>query len=305
MITITSERGLEHIDSWEDVATRPGFVQDVDPAAVALDAIIGNYQEAEPVRCGLSTCRQPHGRGYLVTLRDGRLTNIGKDCGRNYFGVDFETMRGTFDRDLLRQERREIIVAAQHRAEALVAEIAELRGGQYGADWLHKQTRALLTNGVLPSYVVTAIDRMIRDRDGSISIEREATQEEIELIEAAERRRVEKPHYIGEDVGLIDALFVLYPENNLRELVLRLGHVLDEVRAANVDDMTGPAMGHLVKAVAEIDENMDRLRSTVKAGVRLLNPRNIGQLVHLARSEEDQRGITRFAKSLGRAERPN
>ena len=39
---------------------------DVDPKAVKLETIIGNYTQSDFVRCGLSTCHTKHGKGYLV-----------------------------------------------------------------------------------------------------------------------------------------------------------------------------------------------------------------------------------------------
>src|SRR5262245_30741678 len=127
MITLNTERGLVHVESWQEVLELPGFVPELDPETARLDAIIGSYLMPEEVPCGLSNCRQPHNRGYLVTTKDGRVTNMGQYCGRRHFAVDFETLRRTFDRDTLRKQRRELITAAKHRIDAITAEVTALR----------------------------------------------------------------------------------------------------------------------------------------------------------------------------------
>ncbi len=107
MITLNSDRGLVQIDSWTDIETRPGFVKDLDPTAHKLKSIIGRYVFSDRIRCGLSNCHTPHAKGYIVVTEDGHETNIGKDCGKTYFGVDFEILSGQFERDLAASQNRE------------------------------------------------------------------------------------------------------------------------------------------------------------------------------------------------------
>jgi hypothetical protein len=106
MITLNGEKELTRIHDWADILARPGFDGQLDPNAHELEAIIGSYALRDKIPCGLSNCRTPHGRGYLVATKDGRTTNIGKDCGRVYFGVDFETMLSQFTRDIAAKEHR-------------------------------------------------------------------------------------------------------------------------------------------------------------------------------------------------------
>ena len=98
MITLNIEQGLIDLDSWDDLLTRPGFIATLDPKEHELHGVIGRYHEFEKQPCGLTECRTPHLRGYVVTTKEGLLTNIGKDCGKKYFGVEFENMSRDFDR---------------------------------------------------------------------------------------------------------------------------------------------------------------------------------------------------------------
>lgn len=106
MITLNSEQGLTSIENWEDIELRPGFVKDLNPSDHQLDSIIGRYMFKDKIRCGLSNCHTLHEKGYIVTTKGGMSTNMGKDCGKKYFGVDFETMSKKFDRDITAAENR-------------------------------------------------------------------------------------------------------------------------------------------------------------------------------------------------------
>jgi len=100
MITISTEKGLFRVQQWDDVCTRPGFTPDLDPVAFPLRAIIGRYVFGEQVRCGLKHFHTMHNHGYIVVAENGKETNIGKDCGKRYFSVDFEQTKRWFERDL-------------------------------------------------------------------------------------------------------------------------------------------------------------------------------------------------------------
>lgn len=144
MITINTEKQLVRIDSWEQVLERPGFNDNLDPTKHELKAIIGRYAFKDKFRCGLSNCHTPHNRGYLVVTKDGLETNLGKDCGRNHFGVDFNDMSRQFERDMTEKENRETLWSFQFKLDEHFQAIDDLRRADRGADWVHKKSRPLL-----------------------------------------------------------------------------------------------------------------------------------------------------------------
>jgi len=109
MITINVNDEIVKVDTWEDIVQRPFYRGDLDPGKHELGSIIGRYLFGEKVRCGLSNCHTPHGRGFLVKTKDGLETNIGKDCGSTYFGVDFDDQSRQFERDLAERDGRELL----------------------------------------------------------------------------------------------------------------------------------------------------------------------------------------------------
>jgi hypothetical protein len=133
MITLNSDRGLVRVEDWEDICTRPGFTGNLNPAKHQLASIIGRYVFGFVIRCGLSNCHTPHTRGYIVTTKDGLETNIGKDCGKVYFGVDFEEQARQFDRDMTDQENRELLWNFTFKIDEFDERVRALRAGARGA----------------------------------------------------------------------------------------------------------------------------------------------------------------------------
>lgn len=272
MITLNSERGLVQIEDWADIESRPGFVKNLDPSAHRLKAIIGRYVFPEKIRCGLSNCHTPHAKGYIVVTEDGHETNIGKDCGKTYFGVDFEVLSRQFDEDLTAAQNRETLATFGFQLDEFEARIKELRAAECGADWVYKNTRALLSAGRgCPEEVVRRIERMIRSRNPEVTVERLATEEEVQEIEARERRTVRRPHYTVEPIGHISGLESLYPENDLRELlVMDLQTRTGEFRELSISTLTHAELRRWTKWITSVESTLARAEAAVASGRLLL-----------------------------------
>lgn len=96
MITISVERGLVRLSSWDEVYETPGFIRALDSKSTALKEIIGVYSFSGRQPCGLKSCKQPHSNGYLVTTTDGQVTNLGSVCGKTAFSVAFTSLQKVF-----------------------------------------------------------------------------------------------------------------------------------------------------------------------------------------------------------------
>ena len=133
MIVLGNQRELIRVETWEDITTRPGFDGNLNPANQKLASIIGQYGFKDQVPCGLSNCHTLHQRGYIVVTKEGRETNIGKDCGKNYFGVDFEELSAKFTRDIREKENREKLWSLSFRLEDVNAQIYRKSAGSVAA----------------------------------------------------------------------------------------------------------------------------------------------------------------------------
>ncbi len=289
MIILNSSKELIRVESWADIEARPGFTQNLDPSCHELASIIGRYAFTDRIRCGLSNCHTPHIRGYIVCTKDGRETNIGKDCGKNYFGVDFELQTRQFDQDITDKENRERLWSCKFRLEELKLQTQTLRTQPNGADWVFHTSRHLVESGrMVPSAIVRKITNLVKTRQNVLVGEREATQAEVEQMEVARGRKLPRPQYVEVPIAELQGMDALSPENDLRQLlVLDIEQRLRDFESLEIDSMTSGALSHWNKWVTSIEPTLDRATAAVEAGRRLLRLENLQPLLSLL-DERDQ-----------------
>lgn len=303
MINISTEDGLtERLERWEDVTSRPKFVANVDADAAQLKHIMGNYEFDAPVLCGLAGCRQPHGKGYLVQLKDGRETNLGKDCGKKYFGDVFRFAKRRYDSARRDQENRLSLSALQNQLPQLRQRVMDIRQGQFGADWAHKLLQKLLQRGYgLPDALVTEIGKLVRARNPRVMRDRLATKEELDQLEAAAvgERRLPRPYYIQEPAGTIDGLPALYAENSLRDLlVVGITVDLDQIEGKDVSSLASKDLTALSKRTSDLEARFTRAEQSLAEARKLLRQSNLRLLEVRLTESRDRQGFADFLKTL-------
>lgn len=296
MIEIKRDKEIIRVESMDAVRARPGFNPNLDPAKHALDSIIGRYVESDMVICGLSNCRTPHVRGYIVSTKDGQETNIGKDCGKKYFGVDFETQSRRFDRDIAEKEYRDQMWSFNFQLDALKERIREMRDGDGGADWIQTRTRYLLIPGKGCPEVIQALRDMIRVRRRTLQITRPASEEEAIQLEVAQGRKVPRPAYITEDLTEVDGIEALYPENDLHELlIMKVAQRIAELEILDIDTLAHKDLRMWVQWIHAVEQTMDNAQKAIAYGRSLLTRANLSPFEHII---QDKRSITPFRKFL-------
>jgi hypothetical protein len=301
MIVLNSEKEIIKISNWDDIKTRPGFNENLNPSNHELKSIIGRYGFKDQVSCGLSTCHSPHNRGYLVVTKDGQETNIGKDCGKNYFGVDFETMSAQLDRDLTEKENRDRLWSFSFSLDGLKQKISALRHQQNGVDWVYKYSRRLIDkNDEVPSAITKQIHQMVKTRKSVLSIEQELNPKEIQELELAEGRTISyRPVYIAKPIASIDGLEVLYPENNLKQIVVNeLEEKVKQFEQLDIDKITFNDLRTWTKWIGTVDNLFEQADRALLYGTKLLKEKNLGCLQHLLKQSEEKRVFSKFTKSL-------
>jgi len=294
MITIRDGEDAElvHVETWQEILQRPGYSGDVNPAEITLKAIIGSYVFGSEVPCGLSSCHQGHRRGYLVATSTGVVTNLGHVCGKSYFGVDFESMRRAFDREMRIQSYREQLAAFKLRIPELLESIEELRFRERGADWVNRGAKALLAPGELPEQIRSALQTMVRAADDRIFLIREATAREREIVAQQQRDRDDEkggPRYVREQIGTLAGIQALQADADLREiLIIDLEAGLDRLAAMDVDSAQERELSRESRWASEVEGKLDRVGRIVAAGAALLERANLTQLLALAGSDRER-----------------
>ena len=196
--------------------------------------------------------------------------------------------------------RRQRLGGFQNRAHHYLDTIDQLRHGQIGADWVYKTSRALVSKAAtMPDEVVQCISGMAKARDGTITRQRQATEQEVDDIEARENRRIQRPHYVSESIGMLQGLAVLFPENNLRQiLVVDLFPKLVQLRQLSVDTMREADLASWDKWAAGIDQKLDQAKEAIHHGTLLLRKANLAQLNELLEDQADREIFAHFISKL-------
>lgn len=300
MITLSTEKGLIKIESWDDIESRPGFVKDLDPTEKKLDSIIGRYIFKDKIRCGLSNCHTQHAKGYIVTTTDGHETNIGKDCGKTYFGVDFKTLSRKFDRDVTESENREKLWSFSFQLEELDKQLSEIRNKKCGANWVHKYSQQLVTpNKGCPEEVVRQLSSMVRNRNNILTKQRIASDQEVEDIEAIENRKVARPYYVEERLAEISGIEALYPENDLRQLLmLDLESNLKAFKEKDIDHLSYEELRHWAKWIGTVEATIEKADFAIAQGHKLLNKDNLAPFLQVLEDRDDIKQFSEFIISV-------
>lgn len=303
MIVLNTAKELAKIEDWADIVSRPGFTTELDPQAHNLESIIGRYAFRDMIRCGLSNCHTSHTKGYIVTTKDGCETNIGKDCGRTYFGVDFETLSAKFDRDITEKENRDKLWSFSFGADELKSRVALIRQQTRGADWVYHHSRPLLDSSKeFSSTVVRLLKSMVKMRNPTLTVQREATEQEVENLEASQNQRLPRPHYLDERISEIDGFDALYPENDLRSLlVFEVEEKLKLFEKQDIDVMSYEELRRWAKWTGTIDATLEKANQMVTSGRRLLTPANLEPLSRILGPTEDVGPFRKYMRTLGEA----
>ncbi|MFJ7566732.1 hypothetical protein ACIQW9_07215 [Herminiimonas sp. NPDC097707] len=283
MITISTNKGLTKIEDWEDISSRPGFAASLNPAEHKLDAVIGRYSFPDKIRCGLSNCHKPHNKGYIVTTVLGIETNIGKDCGKTYFGIDFEIMTKQFDRDITEQENRELLWSFSHQVSELEAKIQAVKLGDKGANWVHKHSQSLsISNTKVPHEISQRMSALAKSRSNILYSQRLATEQEVENLEVIQQKKLERPHYLNEPIGELSGIEALYPENNLCQIVvINLEENLKAFKNVEIDQLSYEQLAYWKKWAGTVDSSLENAKSIIEKGRLLLTPHNLAPLLNI------------------------
>ncbi|VVE07132.1 V-type ATPase 116kDa subunit family protein [Pandoraea sputorum] len=95
----------------DEFMKRENYVPDLRCGGDELDKIVGKYafSEQHRLQCGLNGCRRWHWHGYVIQTKDGREGHCGQDCGKREFGVSFDEIEATFQREEAAAARRTVI----------------------------------------------------------------------------------------------------------------------------------------------------------------------------------------------------
>jgi len=187
-------------------------------------------------------------------------------------------MSRKFDRDYAEKENRDKLWSFKFGIEELKQQISNIRTDDFGANWVYRLTQQLQESGKnVPSEITRRISGMVKARQPVLFIDREATAQEIDSLEAAQGRRVSRPHYIPDPIAEIEGLKALYPENNLRNiLVIELQERIKQFEEEeNIDNLSYESLRDWAKWIGSIETAIEHVLASIESGRRLLRAENL------------------------------
>lgn len=149
--------------------------------------------------------------------------------------------------------------------------------------------------------VIRLIDGMIKTGSNLLTKPREATDAEVEALEAAQGRTVQRPLIIDEPVAEITGLQALYPENDLRKLlVLDLTTNLDKFKELDIDCLTYEELRFWSKWAGTVDTTLEKAQAAMEYGNALLNRENLAPFLKVLPKSEETTLFLAYLKELER-----
>lgn len=180
--------------------------------------------------------------------------------------------------------------------------VAHLRQGEFGADQIYRISQKLLRrDDSIPDLIVAELKKLVRNRNGRFTRARLASDDEIEQLETAagDNKRLPRPYYIDETVGIVDGLAALYQENDLRSLlVIGITNSLDDLENQNISAMRSSELAVLNRRTSNIDAQFTHAETAVNEGKKLLRKSNLEIFRVLLIELKDKQKFAQLLSSL-------
>jgi len=264
------------IRSWADVFNRPKHVALIDAHHEDLIQIIGRYDGLKPFRsCGLRTCRREHGTGFLVVLKNGTETHIGKDCGVTHFGEEaFSLLHGAFKRTINMNAYRENIEAAKQEIPNWRNRIQKIRSeGDPNAEKCHRELRRWMT-ARFDEPTQRGLKRLAASGNGWITEDRKLDDEQRHL--GGSGMYSGRSSFVTENVYLIPGIKAVSNYHRLSSKRLD-GFVLELAELERLDPSTAGqnTLSRWNRKVGQIDNRIQLLSDVLADCRRFLIPSNL------------------------------
>jgi len=283
-----SKKHFLRINTWDDIYKMSGYTDSLDPKKEKLKQVINKYELPNKGRCGLSNCRTPHNIGCIVETESGRLTNLGNDCGKKYFGENFTSLSNKLSKEIDYSNKIENIKLAKLNIVENYRKLNEIE-----ADWkkIESVYRAIKSEGLNGLY--DKLEQMKHSKSSIIAIQRRATKPEIELEEVRTGKYVQNPFYISDNLGDLKGLNYLTDRNKIKAIILNNKITLERLNDFDEDKTTLKELSKMIKENEKLNDSVREAHSIITDGFKLFSADNMRQFTPLISSKR-HRKLRRF-----------
>lgn len=288
MDTSISKKLFVRITNGADIFKMNGYTDSLDPKKEKLKQVINRYELPDKVICGLSNCRTPHYIGCIVETESGSLTNLGNDCGRKYFGENFTSLSNKLSKEIDYFNKVENIKLAKSNITENYRKLSEIE-----ADWKKIETvyRTIKSEGLDGLY--GQLEQMKHSKSSIISIQRIATESEIEFEEVRVGKDIQSPFYISENLGNLRGLNYLLDRIRIKDMIQNSRVILESLENFDEKSTTFKDLNKITKNNERLKDSVREAHSIIIEGFKLFSTDNMRQFTPLVSSKR-QRKLKRF-----------
>ncbi|WP_298979715.1 hypothetical protein [uncultured Psychrobacter sp.] len=282
-----SKKPFVRINTWDDIYKMSGYTDSLDPKKEKLKRVIDKYTLPTTGKCGLSNCGTAHNNGYIVETDTGKLTNVGHICGKNHFGVIFQTLEKSFNREYRDRQAKEKIASFKSNSSQYLEKVVVIENMYGKIGHIHKLQQFFThASRGCPSFILEMIKLMVKNRNPTIYKTIKLSKEEYETLKTS---GVKAPSRYKEiPIGTIDGLAFLYHENNLRMYAEDFKNPLDELLNLNVSSLSSSQLDRWSKRVGEFDRTINQTHEIMIDSKIFLDRRNILKFRKLIPDDDTQ-----------------
>lgn len=283
-----SKKHFLRITTWDDIYKMSGYTDSLDPKKEKLKQVINKYELPNKGRCGLSNCRTPHNIGCIVETESGRLTNLGNDCGKKYFGENFTSLSNKLSKEIDYSNKIENIKLAKLNIAENYRKLNEIE-----ADWkkIESLYRTIKSEGLDGLY--DKLEQMKHSKSSIIAIQRRATKTEIELEEVRTGKNVQSPFYVAEGLGNLKGISYLIDRVKIKAILQSNDVILESLNKFDESNTTFKNLNKMIKDIESLQDSIREAYSIILEGFKLFESDNMKQFTPLISSKR-HRKLKRF-----------
>lgn len=274
------------IYNFEEIENRVDFLKELvvsneDELKEQLDGIVGQYKFKDFVKCGISICRQGHKEGYLALLKNNHEILVGNRCGKNYFGVEFDSFRKTINMQITEAERYERLERTFKELDSMISEY-EIAINNHTLNYEKIRTLIKVLNGSNGFLNYWFINRMKNKIDnGKIFKEIAKSDEEIaierEMLKGGDdSKQVYVERYKKELIGYIEHYEIIWKLKEMEKLVSYFEEVHTTLK--HPKDMKKAERDKVAKNLDKYKNKLFEINDFCKKANKLLRKKNLIQL---------------------------
>ena len=305
MIFIKTDDGHEKFPLWSDVEKRPHYTNKISGTEHKLSRIFGYYELKGEIHCSLSSCNQPHGKGYLVATETGLATNIGHQCGKKIFGIDFENHADDFDKFRESEERKISVRSAKSKIETWERSLNELRTGGKSIQWAIEAIEELQNAHFVGRAAAIELRSLSRTQNGNVKIDVQIKDKKYaELLFKFNKHLRDSGQALEEEViGKIKNLHVLLTENHLKLLFTTATSNIKDIRQADENSAPSPVLLSLSQKANNLQSEVDKVISIYRDAREFLTRKNLSPVLKKLNlvstvPQEEREAFARFLRNL-------